>query len=116
MNRVSVLSTVQVGVTTAEALLAAVDTNGVNNHTSVLRAAMLQLLQAHAQSVQPEGEEHELLDLYRDWLTTATRYFSGDPEVTLRVYSHASGSLSVELQLALAVQAASQVSVLESMS
>jgi hypothetical protein len=96
----SLLSLVQVGVTTGQAAINAVDQYGADEDTLVLRLSVIRLLLVQQEDVTADGDEKFLLDAYRDWLNVAARYLEPGSDATEREYSRAAAILLAELRLA----------------
>jgi hypothetical protein len=96
----SVLRTVQVGTTTAQAAIDAVEQFGADANTLLLRLGVVKLLSIQQEDLKAEGGEAPLLDAYQKWIDVALRYYAPDPDADLREYMQTAALLSVELQIA----------------
>jgi hypothetical protein len=96
----SILRAVQVGATTAQAAIDAVEQFGADANTLLLRLGVVKLLNIQQEDLNAEGEEEPLLAAYRDWIDVALRYYAPDPDADLREYVRAAAVLSAELRIA----------------
>jgi hypothetical protein len=96
----SILPAVQVGATTAQAAIDAVEQFGADANTLLLRLGVVKLLDIQQEGLNAEAEEEPLLEAYRNWIDVALRYYAPDPDADLREYVQASAMLSAELRIA----------------
>jgi oligoendopeptidase F len=96
----SILRAVQVGATTAQAAIDAVEQFGADANTLLLRLGVVKLLNIQQEDLNAETEEEPLLNAYRNWIDVALRYYAPDPDADLREYVQASAMLSAELRIA----------------
>jgi hypothetical protein len=96
----SLLPLVQVGTTTGQAVIDAVEQFGADQDTLPLRLSVIRLLLLQQEELSATGDEKILLDAYRDWLNVAARYLGPQPGATSREYARAAAILLAELRLA----------------
>lgn len=96
----SIIRLVQVGATTLQAVIDAVQRFGTDPDTLGTRLSVAQLLHFQLDGMTADADEEPLLEAYRDWLSVASRYFGPVSMATEREYSRAAAILLAELRLA----------------
>lgn len=99
-NAMSIIRLVQVGATTLQAVIEAVQRFGADPDTLGTRLSVAQLLYLQLDGITADAEEEPLLAAYRDWLSVASRYFGPTAQATEREYSRSAAILLAELRLA----------------
>jgi hypothetical protein len=99
----SIIRLVQVGTTTLQAVIDAVERFGADPDTLGTRLSVAQLLHFQLDGITADADEEPLLEAYREWLSVAARYY-GPPalaaQATQREYARAAAILLAEVRMA----------------